>query len=356
MEKVLNYFKENLNKKVIAKEIDVFGWQSNYKHLLIGSVSKFLFEDLEITENLAPLTNENREGIIKPKFYITVHDTGDSNPEHDAKFWSDTVKNEDWELGKYGASYQYVVDSKGIYHNIPDNEIAWHAGDSTVYDYALYETGVTGNNEIPIVDIDENGYYTIDGKVTTIVAPRAKRVKNGETIYDRLATKDDFNKFGILCKLINGVYYIGETYYNSGYGKICNRGGNNNSIGIESCVNGGNDIYHTWQKTAKLVAYLIDQNNLTIEDVKPHHYFSGKMCPQTIIVNGFWNHFIDLVKFEYDVLKFKKEGYQIEFICNDSRVLSNGRIVLDETKENIEYEIRIIKDGKEEIIKDFISF
>lgn len=356
MEKIIKYFKENFNSKVITKEIDVFGWQGNYKYLLIGSVSKYLFEDLEIIENLAPLTNENREGIIKPKYYITVHDTGDSNSDHDAKFWSDTVKQEDWELGKYGASYQYVVDSKSVYHNIPDDEIAWHAGDSTVYDYALYETGVFGENEKPVIDIDEEGFYTIDNKKTTILAPRAKKVKNDEVVYDRLATKSDFNKFGILCKLINGKYYIGETYYNAGYEKICNRGGNNNSIGIESCVNQGNDIYHTWQKTAKLVAYLMDNNNLVIDDIKPHHYFSGKMCPQTIITNGFWDHFIDLAKFEYNILQLKKDGYSFKLECNDCRVLPNGRIISSENKEDIIYKIIICKDNKQEVIEGVIKF
>lgn len=356
MEKVLNFIKDNLNKNVLVHEIDVFGWQSNYKHMLVGSAFKYLFEELEIIENLAPLTNENREGIIKPKFYITVHDTGDSNPLHDAFFWSETVKREDWELGKYGASYQYVVDSKGVYHNIPDNEIAWHAGDSTVYDYALYDTGVIGENVNPIIDIDEEGFYTIDNKRTIIVAPRAKKVKNGEVIYDRLATKDDFNKFGVLCKLIDGKYFLGETYYNAGYERICNRGGNNNSIGIESCVNEGNDIYYTWQKTAKLVAYLMDNNDLKIEDVKPHHYFSGKTCPQTIIVNGYWDHFIDLVKFEYAILQFKKEGYKFEFNCEDKRVNKNGRITLNNDTSDIKYEIKISKDGIEGLITGILMF
>ena len=57
---------------------------------------------------------------------------------------------------------------------------------------------------------------------------------------------------------IDGKYYIGETYYSSTYEKISNRGGNNNSIGIESCITVGTDIYLTWQKTAKLVAKLLN--------------------------------------------------------------------------------------------------
>lgn len=37
-----------------------------------------------------------------------------------------------------------------------------------------------------------------------------------------------------------------------------------NSIGIETMVNQGSDLYLTWQKTAKLVAHLLIDNNLTI--------------------------------------------------------------------------------------------
>ena len=72
---------------------------------------------------------------IKPKYYITVHDTGDADPTHTAKFWSNTVRDEYWEQGKYACSYQYVVGNDGTYHNIPDEEVAYHAGDGTKFDY-----------------------------------------------------------------------------------------------------------------------------------------------------------------------------------------------------------------------------
>ncbi len=355
MNKVLEYFKNNLNEDIINKNIKVYGWQGNYNYQLIGSITKYLFEDLDIIENLAPLTNENREGIKKEKYYITVHDTGDSSPLHTAKFWSETVKTEAWEVGKYGASYQYVVGNDGVYQNIPDDEIAWHAGDSTICDYKLYKTGVFGNNEKPKVSINSKGYYTIDEKETVIIAPRVRKIVDGEVIYDRLGTDNDFNQFGVLCKLIDGEYYLGETYYNSGYEKICNRGGNNNSIGIESCVNADSDIYYTWQMTAKLVAYLMDKYNLGLDDVKTHHYFSGKSCPQTILENGFWNHFMKLVRVEYDVLQFLKEGYKIEFECLSSNISKNGRVNKFIQGQKIEYVIKTTKDGIIEEWKGIIN-
>ena len=139
MNKVVEFIKSIANEKIKDEIVRVYGWQDEYDEHLVGSVSKYLFEEIDIIENLAPLTNENRPANKKQKFYVTVHDTGDADPTHTAKFWSETVKNEYWEQGKYACSYQYVVGNDGTYHNIPDDEIAWHAGDTTRYDYKLYE-------------------------------------------------------------------------------------------------------------------------------------------------------------------------------------------------------------------------
>ena len=45
---------------------------------------------------------------------------------------------------------------------------------------------------------------------------------------------------------------MGPTWWSYGQvveGHICAFGGNNNSIGIESCVNKGSDLWYTWQVT-----------------------------------------------------------------------------------------------------------
>ena len=347
MKKAIEFIKSIINKELIEKEIRVYGWQNEYNHLLISSVGKFLFEDFTVIDNLAPLTNENRPANVKPKFYITVHDTGDSNPEHTALFWSDTVKNEYWEQGKYACSYQYVVGNDGTYRQIPDNEVAWHAGDTTKYDYALYDAFVEGDNPYPVITIGSDGYFEIDGKKSQILAPRVKKEKDGKVIIERVPTTKDINDQGVLCKLIDGKYYLGEVYFNETYMLIANRGGNNNSIGIESCVNENTDIYYTWQKTAKLVAHLLKNNNLSFEDVKQHHYYSGKNCPQTIRMNGFWDHFMELVRTEYQAINFINEGYSFKIINHSENILPNGRVLKN---ENLKFSVEIIKDNKKEVI------
>lgn len=349
MNKVLEFFKENSLNKVINKEITVYGWQNPYQHQLISSVSKYLFEELQIKENIAPVNDVNRPGVVKPNQYVTIHDTGDSSPLHTAKFWSEAVFKQSWEhkpgeVIPYACSYQYVVDNEGIYHNIPDEEVAYHAGDGTKFDYVLYPTGVDATTEKPIITISKDGYYQFNGVDSLVKAPRIYREKDGVVLVDRLPETSDLNDQSVLCKVVDGKYFIGETYYSSGYKLIANRGGNNNSIGIESCITADTDIYYTWQKTAKLTAYLLDNNNLTINDVVQHHYFSGKNCPQTIRMNGMWEHFLDLVEFELQIRKFKQEGYKIELVVNDNRVLANGRIK-ELGSGAIKYLVRTEKDG-----------
>mgnify|MGYP003299581992 CR=1 FL=1 len=356
MNKVLKYFQEFDSKEVFSKNIRVYGWEHEYDHLLISSISKYLFEELDITEHIVPVNEDNRPGRIAENKYVTVHDTGDASILHTAKFWTDAVYNRSWEqrpgeVVKYLCSYQYVVDNKDIFHNVPDNEVAYHAGCGTKFDYALYNTNISGTNPKPVVTISEDGYFEVDKVVTNILAPRYQVVKNGVVEIDRIATNLDINDQGILCRLIDGIYYIGETYFNQGYRKICNHGGNNNSIGIESCITEGDDIYYTWQKTAKLVAYLLDNNNLTINDVVQHHYFSGKNCPQTIRMNGMWEHFLELVKFELDIRAFIKEGYKIELIVNDDRVKLNGRVKENENIKGIEFVVRTTINGEIEELK-----
>ena len=344
MNEVLEYFLKN-KEEILCKNIHVYGWQNEYDYLMVGSCTKYLFEDFKVIENLAPLTNPNRPGVIKPRYYVCVHDTGDADPLHTAKFWSEAVKKMAWEQGSYECSYQYVVGNDGIYHNIPDNEVAWHAGDTTKYDYKLYEAGLTGVNPKPVVSITDDGYYSIDGAKSIILAPRIYRKnKDGVVTVDRVGTDSDFNSQGVLCKLIDGKYYIGETYYSSGYGLIANRGGNNNSIGIESCINEGSDIHLTWQRTAKLVSHLLKDNNLTLDDIKQHHYFSGKNCPQTMRMNGLWDYFLSLVKCECDILKFLDKSYKIELIPLDDEIASNGRI--KELKNGMKFVIRTTLDDK----------
>lgn len=343
MNEVLQYFVSIAESNNIVKNIKVTGWQRVYTYELKTSVIGYLFEDLVITENIAPLGNGVRPGTIFKKEYICVHDTGDV--DYSAKDWSDTVYNNYNALtGKsYGASYQYVIDNKDCYHNIPDNERSYHAGDGN-RTYEEIPSGVYGTEKYPTITITEDGYYAIDGQKSTVLAP---------TYNGQILKTSDINDYGIRCVIRDGQYYLGKTWYDTTYRKIGNYGGNNNSIGIESCITEGEDVYYTWQRLAKLVAKLMDENDLTIDDVVTHHYFSGKNCPQTMREAGFYLHFKRLVEIEYNVLQFIKQGYVLSFESGNTEYVNNSGRVLKTSpvSKNINYTITVEKDG----VKDSIT-
>ena len=188
------------------------------------------------------------------------------------------------------------------------------------------------------VTISEDGYFEIDGEKSQIKAPLKSN--------NQIPTTSEINDAGIRVVVQNGKYYIGDTWWSDTYKRVSNTGGNVNSIGIETMVNQGSDLYLTWQKTAKLVAHLLIDNNLTINDVKPHHFFSGKNCPQTMRDNDLWDNFLTLVLFEYRILKDYSD-YEISFESLDKTYVNDkGRVIKQEMKDiTVSYNITVTKDG-----------
>ena len=347
LEEVMDYISTIVNKKSDIKDIRVWALEQSYNHQLKPSVAKYLFEDINMVENIAPIENENRPGDVHEKVYICVHDTGDFS--FNAQQWSNIVYTNKIGDRAYDVSYQYIVGNDGYYHNIPDNETAWHAGDGTrpASYFDEYPTNLFGTNEKPHVSISPDGNYTLDGQISNITAP----TKNGQIL-----TEEYINDLGIFTSIKDGQYYIGNTWYSSSYDKIANKGGNVNSIGIESCVNKGSDIYLTMQRLAKLVAFKVDEYNLGFDRIVQHHYFSGKDCPQTMRTEGYWNHFLDLVKVEYQMLKYKQLGFKIEFESyNPDYVDKLGRVIKRGKRiaVNAHYLIRVIDPEGNTLAKEF---
>ena len=334
LDDILQYFIDNAIDTIIAKNIVVTGYQFVYQHRLLSSVTNYLFEDFVVNNEVYPIpsTNSNRPGVVYPKYYITVHDTASSASSATAKAHAQYVLD-----GGGGTSWHYSVGNDGIYHQIPDNENAYHAGDGG-RPYQLYNSGIKATTKYPIVTISTDGYYELNGEKSNVLAPRNDN--------NEILTTKDINDEGIRVVIQDGVYFIGNTYYNSTYHYIANAGGNNNSIGMETMVNQGSDLYYTWQKTAKLVAHLMQDNNLSIDDVKPHHFFSGKNCPETMRDNGLWPNFIKLVQFEYDMLT-KYSDYTISFESHDLEYLNAlGRVIKqDKYTKTVSYTITVSKNG-----------
>lgn len=291
--------------------------------LLYGNINQtynaieFCGFDVPTYEQICPLSDENRPGIIKTSTeYITVHDTANNSSGASAKMHANYVQG-----GGSGTSWHYSVDQESIYHQVPDNEVAYHAGDGHRV-YGLIDTGIKATSVKPIVYL-KNGTYHILGQDTKL-----RPFSNQDaTSYDtKNYTNEDINSLSIIVEIgENGNYYMGRTYYNSGYALISNFGGNRNSIGIESCVNSGSDYGHTYRNLAILVANLCIQNNLSVDRVKGHHYFSGKPCPNSILTTQLWEDFLTLVS-RTKFVKEKLSEYKFTWTSLSNNIDSQGYI------------------------------
>ena len=359
-------------KEISWQNIKVYGYQYNYEVPFIKSISKFWFGDNVVEEYIAPLNEDsnhhNRSGRIKKSTeYITIHDTASTAKSADEYAHAKYVAN-----GGGGTSWHYSVGSNMACHQIPNNEVAYHAGDGLEVEFKFMDTTLMGDNPTPVLRIID-GFYAIDGKKTKVSIPSVTFEKvNDKLVYasdgikqTKLApfgaiegekyqniTTNHINDAGIRIDLIDGKYYIGPTYYNATYGFIANRGGNLHSIGIETMVNEGSNLIRTWHRCAKLVAHLLLENHLGVDRVKPHHFFSGKPCPMTLRSNHLWDYFMNLVLIEYQILKDFSD-VKITLICNDEAVDAEGLIQKDSFDNKIiKYQIKL-EDKTEQCIFDY---
>ena len=323
VEQIANLIIKGNSQNVFSKTIKVFGYQYNYYQELYGELNLYGFYDLDIKEYLAPLNidsaNHNRPGIKKDQtLYICVHDTASAAKTANALAHAKYVSN-----GGDGTSWHYSCGDDGVYHQIPDDEVAYHAGDGTSVSLKYTDTLVKATTINPKIEIIDN-YLYFNGEKSIIKAPTLEIKNDNGTLkyYSEGAfqvgkvntdkeeeiilnlTTASINDAGL--KTIigeNGNYFLAPIYYNHTYKYVCNRLGNLGSIGIETMVNEGSNILRTWHNCAKLVAKLLIENNLNIQDVKPHHYFSGKQCPNTMRNANEWQHFLNMVEMEYEIRK-----------------------------------------------------
>jgi len=73
--------------------------------------------------------------------------------------------------------------------------------------------------------------------------------------------------------------------------------GNLEGIHVETCVNSDGDYKKTLQNAAALIAKILKDEKLTINDVVQHNYYSGKNCPREIRSGNIpWNQFLKMIQ------------------------------------------------------------
>ena len=297
---------------------------------VIGSVSN-IFYNYEYNVDTQYLAGGNASsahgGQRESTEFITVHYTGNmakgANAKANANYFANQSTN---------ASIHYCTGNDGIFQALDKDLVGWHAGDGTGVRFEWYATGVKyeeNDPKWPEWGISSNANFTINGKETTIQVPYKEQRGNEGYVTDAKWLNDQ----GFAYKVENGYYYMGKTwwcYSNVWEGRICSKGGNLNSVGIESCVDEGSDLWYTWHVTAQLVANLMIDYNLDITRVVGHHFFAAKDCPQPLLENDLeiWWIFIDMVQAEYELLTtYKDVEYQFATVENYDFVSENGRII-----------------------------
>ncbi len=304
------------------------------------SVNAYLFDDLVIDASSYPMPpGEKTSGIRPSTEFILVHDTANLHiglMGHGAFFQNPAN----------AVSIHYITGDFGVLQSLAENAIGWHAGDGTGTPFEWYKTGVMAtNDDKPYIDISADGYFTFNGEKTDVIAPKGL---NGEIL-----TRDYFTYLGPTWDIFDGEYVIGRTYLATNQqkrGVIASYGGNRNSVGIEMSINVDGDIIDTVQRTAKLVAHLLEQYDLPNHRVITHNTTDGKGDPYTLhntVYNGTWyfDRFMEYVEIEREILVNYSDAI-ITISSESDLVSSTGRIIrFPDVTTEVMYTITVEIDG-----------
>lgn len=134
--------------------VRVYGYDAAQRAVwVVGSVSKYLFADLDIVDRLVPVDDSPYAGqeateevvgqveplkLIRPGITrseveaIVFHDTGNAFSWADAAMHAAYMASADNRAHR-ARSWHYTVDDGTIIRHIPDNEVAWHGDDPMSY-------------------------------------------------------------------------------------------------------------------------------------------------------------------------------------------------------------------------------
>lgn len=328
------------NNNAVATGLNVipyYTYQQEWSDPRYESVNAYLFDDFVVDRTT--YLNDNppikTSGEMSSVEFVLVHDTANLNgglAMHGDFFLNPSIP----------VSIHYITGDHGIVQSLPDKYIGWHAGDGTGRKFEWIPTGITAENrDKPVIDLSLDGYFTINGEKSSVLAPKGN---DGQILDSSYLTY-----LGPTWDVFEGEYHLGTTWFATGQqarGVIASHGGNNNSIGIEMAVNTDGDIIDTVQRTAKLVANLLEQYDLDYNRVITHNTTDGKGDPYTLhntIYKGDWyfDRFMEHVKVEREVLANFSDA-TITFSSDSQLVSETGRVVvMPEFTTEVEYTITV---------------
>ena len=352
VEKVMKLLAENNFATVETGNFGIYNdgtqryYQANY-----GSVNKYHFSEYVVNTEFTAQAEAYTGGHKSRRFTGGFDDSIQFVTVHDTATLTGTVRSIASNMSQGETSIHYTTGNDEIYAVVPEKYIAYHAGDGTSTPFTWTATGIKAKEvdhldftTYPEFDITGSGntyYWVIDGQKSNIVAP----ISNGSKTISN-PSKVNLPDLGPTWKIVNGEYYIGNTWVcfsQFAAGTISSFGGNNNSIGIEMCVNVSSDMYDTLQRTAKLVADILIRNNLDLTRVKMHNNWSGKNCPQVLRTGGdYWWNFMEMVKVEYIMMK-EYSDVKVEMKSNNPEIVDEtGRVFKAPVKTtSVSYELKV---------------
>ena len=143
---------------------------------------------------------------------------------------------------------------------------------------------------------------------TSLGLEKKEATKNSEYYIDLLEHPKGDPRYGyhFLCS-DNEVWQFLPTWVRTAHSGSTE---GNSSIAIERLVNVNIDFDKAIINQAKLTATLMWIYNISIENVVPHKYWSGKECPARLLAGMYgwdWDRFIQAVMLHYKIKDFFKD-------------------------------------------------
>ena len=168
-------------------------------------------EELNIDSKLVDAKYKNtRPGITRDKIdWIVIHDTGNNKIGATGLNHSNYIQN-----SNPGVSWHYTVDEEYIYQHIPDNEVAYHAGDGlrptgTKWYSNKYNKTNYGGGNLNGIGIETCVYNGIDYLETIVTTAKlaAKLLYQYNLPIESLKKHYDFSGKNCPQVLINSYYF-----------------------------------------------------------------------------------------------------------------------------------------------------
>lgn len=324
---------ENFISSIALKSYDgvTFAGNASACNKTYGHLNFYLNEDAVITEMFCPESNKNRTGIKTEVKYIVCHDTGNLSSGADAKanatYCVNSGNPDNSNVTSTG--WHYTVGNDGIYQTIPEGEVAYHAhGNADAY-ATFIKTNVKATWKKPNISLSDDGYIMFNNVKSDYKVPNPN---------NPLCTDGPIYQIGE-----DGYYYISELWESKSFAVNAVKGGNANSIGIESAVNAGSDYLLTCRIFAKLVAEIAIRNDVDLSRVVQHNTTSGKDCPSGMRSTNFWYTFKDMISMEIFAKTYLS---QYDFNWSGTGDISDdGKITLNTMAKEVSYSVSVSKDN-----------